>query len=66
MVLTCYDPGWPLRLASDKEVVDPVDISQVSRIEVLPVNADMIRQNQPREIWFVTCDGKHKARVANC
>ena len=41
----------PLKKACDKEVVDPVEIFQVSQIEVLPVNADMICQ-QLREIRF--------------
>jgi len=39
----------PLKKACDKEVVDPVEIFQVSLIEVLPVNADMIRQTTQRD-----------------
>ena len=39
----------PLKKACDKEVVDPVEIFQVSQIEVLPVNADMIRQATQRD-----------------
>ena len=39
----------PLKKACDKEVVDPVEIFQVSQIEVLPVNADMLRQATQRD-----------------
>ena len=39
----------PLKKACDKEVVDPVEIFQVSQIEVLPVNADMTRQATQRD-----------------
>ena len=34
----------PIQKVCDKDIVDPVAIFQVSQIEVLPVNADMIRQ----------------------
>ena len=39
----------PLKKACDKEVVDPMEIFQVSQIEVLPVNADMTRQATQRD-----------------
>ena len=39
----------PLKKACNKEVVDPVEIFQVSQIEVLPVNAGMIRQATRRD-----------------
>ena len=34
----------PLKKACNKEVIDLVEIFQVSQIEVVPVNANMIRQ----------------------
>lgn len=34
----------PLKKAYSKEVADPAERFQVSKLEVLPVNADMIRQ----------------------
>ena len=39
----------PLKKACDKEVVDPVEIFQVSQIDVLPVNTDMTRQATQRD-----------------
>ena len=41
----------PLEEARDKETVDPVEIFQVSQMQVLPVSVDMIRQGT-REIRF--------------
>lgn len=37
-------PRLPLKKAYSKEVADPAERFQVSKLEVLPVNADMIRQ----------------------
>ena len=34
----------PLKKECNKEVADPVEIFQVSQLEVLPVSANMIRQ----------------------
>ncbi|XP_068716958.1 uncharacterized protein [Montipora capricornis] len=39
----------PLEEARDKETVDPVEIFQVSQMQVLPVSADMIRQATQRD-----------------
>ena len=39
----------PLKKSCNKDVVDPVEIFQVSQIEGLPVNADMIRQATQRD-----------------
>ena len=39
----------PLEKACNKEEVDPVEILQVSQIEMLPVNAHMIRQASQRD-----------------
>ena len=39
----------PLKTSYNNEVVDPVEIFQVSQIDVLPVNADMIRQATQRD-----------------
>ena len=38
-----------LKNAYSKEVADPAEIFQVSQLEVLPVNADMIRQATQRD-----------------
>jgi len=45
-------PRLPLEEARDKETVDPVEIFQVSQMEVLPVSADMIRQATQRDSIF--------------
>ena len=42
----------PLEEAHDKERVDPVEIFQVSQMEVLPVSADMIHQATQRDPIF--------------
>ena len=42
----------PLEEARHKETVDPVEIFQVSQMEVLPVSADMIRQATQRDPIF--------------
>ena len=38
-----------LKKACNKEVVDPVKIFQVLQIDMLPVNADMVRQATQRD-----------------
>ena len=39
----------PLKKVCDKETVDPVEIFQLSQIQVLPVSADMICQATQRD-----------------
>ena len=40
----------PLKKAYSKEVADPAEIFQGSQLEVLPVNADKIRQATQRDL----------------
>ena len=54
----------PLKKSCNKEVVDPVEIFRVPQIEVLPVNADMIRQATQRDPILSLAGGIDKARVA--
>ena len=42
-------PRLPLEEARDKETVDPVEIFQLSQVQVLPVSTDMIRQATQRD-----------------